>query len=155
MNYTWQRWVPTSHAGVDTCSDVHSYLVCQDCVLLNKYLSRRVYRTCRCCSEDIVSSISPNKTTESTTEVNHSAGASCPLHLAPHFAKGLLWAMWVDSSRPLCTPDLSSRKLWGLADMRAERLYQLWATVATVSTLWPASSADKLQWGRTAHRTPG
>lgn len=83
----------TSHAGVDTCFDVHSYLVCQDRVLLlSKCLFRRVHRACRCCSEDMISSISPNKTTDSTTEsiTVLVPGASCPLYFAPHFVKGLL-----------------------------------------------------------------
>lgn len=41
-NYTRQtERGSTSHAGVDACSDVHSYLVCQDRVLLlSKCLSR-------------------------------------------------------------------------------------------------------------------
>lgn len=123
----------TSHVGIGTCFDVHSYLVCQDRVLLlSKCLFRRVHRACRCCSEDMLSSISPNKTTDSTTE---------SLTVLVPAARSTLYP------RPLCTPDLSSRELWGLAGRRAGHLYQLWATVATVSTLWPVSFTDKLQWG--------
>lgn len=151
----------TSRASVDICFVLHSLLVCQDRVLLlSKCLSRRVYKACRCCLEDVVSSMSTDKTTENTCRGQSRCWCQLPtLSCHPIVPRGCCelcgWGPTRWAHPGLYVPLILVLGNCGLAGRRAGHLYQLWATVATVSTLWPASFADKLLWCRTAHRAPG
>lgn len=81
--------------------------------VLSKCLSRRLHKACGCGLEDMVSCMSPNKTTENTHRVNHSAvtGRLCesqcycrPIYLATPFCQGAAVSSMNGSSRPSLYP---------------------------------------------------